>query len=197
MLSLEAPCDAGGEDFPSINSDANVDSSRLIEHVRGLTMLRPPGCTLSDADLAKRLYPSSATRPKCDDGGPDRCGPHAVCSDTPLNGKSALGFFPTCSCSPPNVPVQLSTMSEVVTPYTHGCDTPRMGVGVGVAALAIESIVLELLKPTSGSRTLTLRMTGTMEALTTWSIDPSSVPPWLTLDAYSGILPQAASPSGD
>ena len=77
------------------------------------------------------------------------CGQHAVCRDEPINSESGpvLGTTtPVCSCLSPNEPIKSDTASMLVTPFTRGCDTPRKGKGVGVAAITIESIVLELVK---------------------------------------------------
>eukprot|EP00966_Prymnesium_polylepis_P078958 1830016-Prymnesium_polylepis.1 len=67
-----------------------------------------------------------------------------------------------------------------------GCSTPRVAVGVGIAALAVSEVVFTLDKPSSALRVLTIKMGGTAKGNATWYFVPSTVPPWLVLDAYNG-----------
>lgn len=193
ILNLEPSCDTGGHAIPSITSDGLTSS--ILRRVRGVNMLRPSGCSLTDSELTARVAPAGddAAFPLCAVGG--LCGADAMCTDTPIgDSTSAEGSVRSaaCSCEAPNSPMAVDTVSKLVSPYTHPCDTPRMGAGVGIASLEIDSIVLELLKPATDSRTLTLRMKGSKEANVTWAIDPNSVPSWMTLGATAGRYTSAA-----
>ena len=96
----------------------------------------------------------------------------------------------------PNTPKPSSVNTASTSPYVEGCYTPRRGVGLGVAALEVDSVLFELLKPASNFRELTVRLAGTAPANATWAADATTLPAWMSLVPSSGVyhLPQNEGP---
>ena len=187
LLTLIPPCHA----MPShpVLSDDRDDEHRY--RVTGLRVLPAHGCAVhadTDALMAAALdnvLAWSTTAHGCASNG-SVCGEHASCSDVLVSPGASL-TSPECTCAPPNIlPDAAADVSRTLMPYSEGCLTPRFGASLDVANRVAASVVLRLAKPENASRVLRLQTGGTAAANVTWSIDPSSMPPWLVVDALSG-----------
>ena len=146
------------------------------------------------------------------------CGQLAVCTDVPIRAASSprplrgydadstqvngftinddvqqpppgtIATTPVCSCVFPNKLIPSTDIPASTTPFVLGCDSPRLIDGVGVAPLRVSSVFLDLEKPNNGSRTLTLRTAGTAAGTSTWQVDQSTVPAWLSLSQKNGTF---------
>ena len=203
LLTLHTPpCDK--DDLPAFRvlTDQGVgDDLGNMDAVRGLTYV-VPYCPARGAQNLTPL-PSQAALPNCT-GGNAVCGVDSICADVPVTQYSdaatqtthgsSIPTTPVCSCEMPNVPLSTSELPSSVTPveampFSAGCATPHRISGVGIAALVVSSVVLDLDKPNSASRTLTLRTGGTVPfSGATWVVDETTVPEWLVLDTMSGTF---------
>ncbi|KAL1507405.1 hypothetical protein AB1Y20_008247 [Prymnesium parvum] len=167
-----------------------AETPHLTAAVRGLRAIVRHGCgTAEEArtpPAALSLHPLAL--PRCDSLSAPACGTAAVCKEVDVLTPAAAIVSPHCACNSSRfeLPLTSALYAEHVAPYVLGCTTPRIGAGVGIAALAVSQVVLAVTKPANESRVLTLRMGGTARGNATWRVDPSSVPRWLVLDALQG-----------
>ena len=189
MLTVTPPCLNLSDALPVISRRSNI---------RGLRVVAAAGCSWHAAlpDLLQAALGNvsawsadaytCANTPGVGAGAAAVCGEHAYCADEPVAHGAGL-TSPACSCAPPNTMLSgVAGVPSALTPYAQGCATPRFGSRVEVANLVSASIVLRLSKPENASRVLMLQTDGTAAAEVEWSIEPSSVPTWLSLDALSG-----------
>ena len=194
VLTITPSCVPLGQTAPPV-----IAAPSRLPAVRGLRVVPYAGCAVH-ADTTNLLAAAFgnlsawATEHTC--GTTGVCAEHAACTDVPVTHRSSL-TSPWCSCSPPNVHQPGEGTSEELRAFTHGCATPRFGRRVEVAGVTSASVVLRLTKPENASRRLVLETGGTAEANVTWSIEPASVPSWLSLDTLSGqiYLPWASAAS--
>ena len=173
-----------------LSGQAAADPAGKYSRIRGLEFVPPPTGCASLAPTASALLSPVATLPSCVPGADSiYCGFAAVCSAKAVNAGDMSLTTPTCSCVGLNKPIPSPDYSPELAPFLAaplGCSTPREGTGVGLAALDVQDVVFDLVKPATDTRTLTLKMGGTAMTSATWSIVPSSVPPWLAVaDGYA------------
>jgi hypothetical protein len=177
---------------PLINlvGEAVKDAETIYSRLRGFKVRRPADCAQTEPVTSATVMGTAASLPTCTTRS-DHCGPYARCESALVSPDLTL-TTPVCGCNGLNAPFPdpSGTYSQHVTPYIQslGCTTPREGVGVGIAAIEVAEVVLDLTKPATGSRTLTLRMAGTAETGSTWGIDSSSVPDWMQILNLSGSV---------
>ena len=114
---------------------------------------------------------------------------------------------PTCACPAPLFPVPDSTtaapflnvpLDELLVPFISGCASPRQVGSASVMGETSANVVMELHKDQthapSETVTIALHMVGYGGALSSWSIDPSLLPSWLTLARYNGTITTDTAP---
>ena len=161
--------------------------AQILDQARDLTLATLDECAAATTEVLSSLLPINSTA----GGGmrtcaADTCGADANCSTRAVLEDALIEGAPTspiCFCVWPNRP--FTDVSAALSPYLAGCAQPRMAHFIEQTGQATSSIAMQLFRTASGgeaaeSPTLRLVMKGNAQSIATWSIDPDTLPSWLS-----------------